>query len=156
MLNDDLQGLLNKAFFYLKFRPRTVAETRRYLYEKIRKTHWSREAADKVIHYLLETELLDDKKFVRAFVDQRNANKPKGEYALRQELRKYGIEKDLIDEYFSNHPVDEEKLAEKVLSSRWLRFKDLPPQIRFQKASQFLARRGFSFRIAQQIIKKME
>lgn len=152
MLDEDLQSLLNKAFFYLKFRPRTINETRRYLYEKIRKTHWSREAADRVINYLLEIDLLDDKKFVRLFVDQRNVNKPKGEYVLRQELRKYGIEKDLIDEYFSNNPVDEEKLAEKVLSSRWSRFKDLPPQIRFQKASHFLQRRGFKFETAKRII----
>ena len=156
MLDEDLQSLLNKAFFYLKFRPRTINETRRYLYEKIRKTHWSREAADRVIDHLIERDLLDDKKFVSWFVDQRNTGRPKGEYVLRQELRKYGIEKDLIDEYFSNNPVDEEKLAEKVLISRWSRFKDLPREIRFQKASQFLQRRGFPFGIIQQIIKSME
>jgi len=156
MLDEDLQGLLNKAFFYLKFRPRTVSETKRYLYKKIRTTHWSPEAVDKVINHLRKIELLDDKKFVRLFVDQRNASKPKGEYALRQELRRYGIEKDLIDEFFTNNPVDEEKLAEKVLNSRWLRFKDLPPKIRFKKASQFLMRRGFVFRVVQQIIKKRE
>lgn len=152
MLDDDLQGLLNKAFFYLKFRLRTVAESRRYLYKKIRTTHWSHEAADKVIDYLLEIELLDDKKFINWFVDQRNSGRPKGEYVLRQELRKYGIEKDLIDDFFNNNPVDEEKLAEKVLSSRWSRFKDLPLKIRFQKASQFLMRKGFKFETAKRII----
>jgi len=156
MINDDLQGLLNKAFFYLKFRPRTVGEMRRYLCDKIRKTHWSKEAVDKVIDYLLEIELLDDKKFIRLFVDQRKINKPKGEYVLRQELREHGIEKNLIDEYFSNNPVNEEELAKKVLSSRWPRFKNLPPKKRIQKSSQFLLRRGFSFRIVQQTIKRME
>ena len=155
-MDEDLQKLLNKALFYLKFRLRTVAETRRYLYKKIRTTHWSQEAANRVIDHLIEIDLLDDKKFVSWFVDQRNTSKPKGEYVLKAELRKYGIEKNLIDEYFSDNPQDEEKLAEKVLISRWSRFKDLPREIRFQKASQFLQRRGFPFGIIQQIIKSME
>src|SRR4030042_2839780 len=99
-MDEDLQKLLNRAFFYLKFRPRTVSETRRYLYQKIRTTHWSREAADKVIDYLLEIELLDDKKFVSWFVDQRNSGRPKGEYVLRQERRRNGIEKILIVKFF--------------------------------------------------------
>jgi regulatory protein len=152
VLDADLQGLLNKALFYLKFRSRSVSEMRQYLNKKIRTTHWSPAAVEKVIDYLSEVGLLNDKDFIRLFVEQRTANKPKGEYALRQELRRFGIDKNLIDEYFNTNPLDEEKLAEKALSSRWQRFKDLPPEKRFQKACQFLQRKGFSFEKAQSVI----
>jgi regulatory protein len=149
VLDADLQRLLNKALFYLKFRSRSVSEMRQYLNKKIRMTHWSTAAVKKVIDYLSEVGLLNDKDFIRLFVEQRTANKPKGEYALRQELRRFGIDKNLIDEYFNSNPLDEEKLAEKALSSRWQRLKDLSPKKRFQKASQFLQRKGFSFEKAQ-------
>jgi len=156
MFDDDLQGLLNKAYFYLKFRPRTIWEMRRYLFKKVEKTHWSRADADNIINYLTEEGLLDDKKFIEAFVEERTNLKPKGEYILKQELYKHGIDKGLVDEYFSNNLVDEEKLAEKVLAGRWSRFKNLPPKTRFQKASQFLLRRGFDFEIVKKVVKKFQ
>lgn len=151
-MEEDLQGLLNKAYFYLKFRPRTVAEMRRYLYKKVEKTHWSRVDADKVIDHLITEGLLDDKQFIQLFVEQRKNLKPKGAYVLKQELLRYGASKDLIDEYFSNNPIDEENLAEKVLAGRWTRFKNLSPEQRFQKTSQFLLRRGFKFEIIKKLI----
>lgn len=155
-MDDDLQGLLNKAYFYLKFRPRTVSEMQRYLYKKIEKTHWSRADADKIINHLVEIGLLDDKKFIETFVEERKQLKPKGKFVLKQELLKYGIEKDLIEEYFASYPIEEEVLAEKVLSSRWSRFKNLPREKRFQKASQFLLRRGFGFEVVKKTINKIQ
>ena len=83
MIDDDLQGLLNKAYFYLKFRPRTIFEMQRYLYKKIIATHWSRADANKIINHLIETKLLDDKKFVEIFIDERNILKPKGRHILK-------------------------------------------------------------------------
>ncbi len=154
MLNEDLQGLLNKALFYLKFRPRTVGETRRYLYKKIKTTHWSQQGADSVIDHLLELDFLNDEKFIDWFVSQRISAKPKGEYFLKAELKKYGVEKETINKYFEVHPIDEEVLAEKALAGRWDRFKNLPKKICFQKACQFLGRRGFGFSTSKKIIAK--
>jgi len=155
MIEDDLQGLLNKAYFYLKFRPRTVVEMRHYLYKKIIKTHWSRAAADKVIDYLIDQKLLDDRQFISLFVEQRKTLKPKGKYILKQELLRFGIDKDLIDNYFDNNPVDEFFLAKQTLEKYWSRFKDLAPDKRFQKASQFLLRRGFSYEVIRRTIEEL-
>ena len=154
-MEEDLQGLLNKAFFFLKFRPRTVVEMRRYLYKKIIKTHWSRPDTEKVIDHLVEVELLDDKKFVGMFIEDRKNLKPKGRFVLKQELIKHGIDKKLIDDYFEKNSINEESLAEKALLRRWLRFKNLAPEKRFQKASQFLLRRGFEYETVKKTIKKI-
>lgn len=153
-MDDDLIPLLNIAFFYLKFRPRTIKETRDYLYKKVRTTHWSHEAADKVINHLIELKFLDDHEFIRYLVESRIRTKVKGVFAIKQELSKYGVEKELIDEYFSNTQINEEELAEKVLTSRWPRLKILPKQERFEKALSFLQRRGFNFEISKKIIDK--
>ena len=107
-LPDDLIPLLNIAFFYLKFRPRTIRETREHLYKKVRTTHWSHEAVDKVIKHLIELKFLDDKVFIDYLVRSRTATKVKGVYAIKQELYRFGVDKELIDKYFSNIEINEE------------------------------------------------
>lgn len=154
--DEDFQKLLNYAYFFLKFRPRSKKEIETYLHKKIQKRHWSRTDVKKAMQHLEELDLIDDRKFVKWFVEQRMLLKPKGRYVLTQELRKHGIEKELIEEYFSKNEIDEEKFAEKVLSERWHRYKNLDKRKRFEKAAGFLLRRGFSFDIASGIIKTLE
>ena len=144
------------AFFYLKFRPRTIKETRDYLYKKVVTTHWSHEAADKVIDHLIEQKFLDDQEFVRYLVESRTRTKVKGVFAIKQELFKYGVEKEFIDEYFAKTEINEEALAEKILVNRWPRLKTLPKQKRFEKAVNLLARRGFNFEISRKTVEKLE
>ncbi len=156
MVDEDLQGLLNYAYFFLKFRPRTVKEMRDYLQKKIVKRHWSRDAVEEAIKELKEEQLLNDKEFVRLFVEQRNSAKPKSEFVLKRELIRHGVSKDLIEEYFSDHPQNEEELAEKALMPRWHRFQNLPARERFQKAAAFLMRRGFSFAVVKKTIVELE
>lgn len=155
-MDDDLIPLLNIAFFYLKFRPRTIKETRDYLYKKVRTTHWSHEAVDKVIDHLIKLKFLDDKAFIDYLVNSRTKTKVKGIYAIKQELNRFGVNRELVDEYFSKTKIDEEKLAEKILTSRWPRLKSLPKQKRFEKALSLLQRRGFNFDVSRKIIDKME
>ena len=99
-MDDDLIQLLNMAFFYLKFRPRTIKETREHLYKKVRTTHWSHEAVDKVIDHLIELKFLDDKEFINYLVTSRTRTKVKGIYAIKQELNRFGVDKELVEEYF--------------------------------------------------------
>jgi len=153
---DGLQELLNKAYFYLKFRPRTKKEMQDYLYKKIQKRHFSRDDADKAITELEEQGLIDDKAFIEWFIDQRNTSKPKSQFVLKGELLRFGIEKDLIDNYFNEHEEPEDDLAFKALQSRWQRFKNLNRNERFEKAASFLTRRGFSFDVIKKTIDKME
>lgn len=153
---EDLQSLLNYAYFYLKFRPRTVKEVRDYLYKKTEKRHWSRDLVEQAIKDLEERGLVNDKEFVRWFVDQRNRGKPKGGFVLKGELLRLGIEKELIDLYLLENPLEEEDLAFRALKSKWQRFKKLSHEERFGKAAAFLTRRGFSFDIIRKSIEKIE
>jgi len=152
---DDFHSLLNFAYFYLKFRSRTKKEIERYLIKKAAILHTNQDVVEKVTAHLEEIGLVDDKKFVRLFIEQRKLIKPKGEYVLRGELMKLGIEKNLLDEYFSQNSLDEEGLAYKTLSTRWVRYENLDSKKRFQKASQFMLRRGFNFDTIKKTIDKL-
>lgn len=156
MLHEDLIPLLNKAYFFLKFRPRTEKEVRDYLYKKVSTTHWSREAAETIIEKLKEQELIDDKKFLEWFIRQRTALKPKSQRLLTRELGQKGVPENLIAEYFSSNSLDEEGLAFSILEKRWPRFKGLNRQKRYEKAARFLMSRGFGYDILKQAIDKLE
>ncbi len=155
-MDDDLIPLLDMAFFYLKFRPRTIKETRDHLYKKVRTTHWSHEAVDKVINHLIELKFLDDKVFIDFLVRSRTATKVKGVYAIKQELNKFGVNREMIDEYFSNTEINEDELAKKALARRWEIIKTLPKQKRFEKSLSLLQRRGFNYETSRRIIDKLE
>jgi len=155
-MDDDLLPLLNLAFFYLKFRPRTISETREHLYKKVRTTHWSHEVVDKVIDHLIELRFLDDKAFIDYLVRSRTATKVKGVYAIKQELYRFGVDREIVDDYFTNTEINEEELAKKALARRWEIIRNLPKQKRYEKASNYLRSRGFGFDIARRIIEKFE
>jgi regulatory protein len=156
-IQKDVQKALNRAYFYLRFRPRTRKEVETYLHKKSDKFyHWSPEVIEATLQSLEETGLVDDKKFIESFVYSRGVTKPKGEFALRQELMKAGVEKDLLDEYFQETPLEEEDLARKALSTHWSRYARFDKKTRFEKAAQFLMRRGFSFSNAKNIIQELE
>ena len=144
-MDSDLVPLLNIAFFYLKFRPRTIKETRDHLYKKVKTTHWSHEAVDKVIDHLIELKFLDDRLFIEYLLNSRTKTKVKGVYAIKQELKKYGVDHNQIDEFFSSLKIDEDELAKKALMSRWPRLKTLTRQECFNKTISFLSRRGFNY-----------
>lgn len=155
-MNDYLLILLNKAYFYLKFRPRTEKEVRNYLHKKIKTKHWSFDNVENVIKKLKEQGLIDDKKFIDLFVRDRTVLKPKGKRVLIQELRKKGIDDELIEKYFSENPINEEELALQILKKRWLRFKNLDSQKRFEKSARFLISRGFDFNLVKKTIDKLK
>ena len=155
-MNEDLIPLLNKAYFFLKFRPRTEREVRDYLYKKVSTTHWSRSDAEKIIDKLKSQELIDDKKFVDWFVRQRTTLKPKSQRLLTLELKKKGVDGELIEKYFGGNSLDEESLAFAILQKRWSRFKRLTSQKRYEKAARFLMSRGFNYDIIKRTITRLQ
>ncbi len=156
-MQEDIAKALNRSYFYLKFRPRTEHEVRIYLHKKSEQFyHWSPEVIDATIAELKNLNFINDRKFVDSFVATRIAIKPKGEFVLRQELLRHGVNKDILDDYFAENPLDQEALARQILETRWTRYQRLDRKTRFEKAAQFLMRRGFSFSVAKKAIQEVK
>lgn len=143
--------LLSFAYRYLKYRTRTEWEMRRYLEKKVALYRFDINLIDTVVEYLSSIHLLDDMVFIGEFVRSRNSIKPKGARALRMELRKYGVRDIDIDTYFRIHEQQEEDLALRALRSKMKTLSHINDATkRFQKAVQFMQRRGFSYDTAKQ------
>ena len=85
---------LNIALHYLKFRPRSVFEIEKKLKEK----KISEEEIQKTVGVLKKNQLLDDEKFAKMWVRDRNLLKPEGSYLLKMELKKLGIAENTIED----------------------------------------------------------
>ena len=131
-MNSSLnEKLLNKVLKLLSYRPRSVFEIKL----RLKKLTPAVKDINTVINKLLDEDLLNDQKFADWWVDQRVTHRPKGNIALKSELFKKGIDRDIIDSALLDL-TQEKTLAKKLLNSKKITLK--------QKAYQYLRTRGFS------------
>lgn len=166
---DDPEIVLAAAFRFLEARARSVTETRRRLSD----AGYQSELIDGAIARLLAIGLLDDEAFARHWVESRDRARPRGEIALKRELRLRGVEPGVIaaamderraadaDEPFgaprdpddADQRLDPDETAAARLLER--RRRDLErvadPRKRRARAYALLARNGFSPEIASRL-----
>lgn len=144
------------SYFYLQFRPRTEREMRDYLAKKKPKHKLTDAVIDRMIETLKEENLINDQLFISWLVDRRSRTKQRSMMLLKRELIKHGVDKDLIQNFFEEKPLDELPLALQALKLRWRRFAGLEKRKRFEKAARFLQSRGFSYVIIKNAIAEIE
>jgi regulatory protein len=84
---EDPATVLDAAARFLEVRPRSVDEVRR----RLREAGYRGELVDGAIARLVDLGMLDDEAFARAWVESRDRARPRGERALRSELRRKGV-----------------------------------------------------------------
>ena len=95
---DRLGRAQEQTYRFFSYRPRSEKEIRDYLGKK----GLREEEKEKIVKKLKEEKLIDDLEFARWFLEQRQTFRPKGSYALRQELRQKGIGEKIIDQVLPN------------------------------------------------------
>jgi regulatory protein len=149
MESDLYERLLNSAFHFVSFRPRSVKEIRVFLQKKIKIPSIENDnLLDKVMDRLHELEYANDEKFAQWLIESRQKHAPKGIRYIKQELIHKGIEKDMIDVLLARNSGNPEVLSQKDLAKNAIRKKlhiwnTYPTIIRKKKMYEFLIRRGF-------------
>lgn len=169
---NDLEGLLYEAevgklmeSIYALFnkRQRSTKEVKNYL----RKLSYKRKvngqceisssAIDLVVEKLKHKNLLDDEEFARSWVYIRRKSKKIGKIALRVELIRKGIDKEIIDKVLEEAcDLDtEEAIAHKALAKRLPRWSSLSYLTQKRKAYEYLGRHGFEYNIIKDVVEKV-
>lgn len=141
---DQFEKLLALALRFLSLRPHSEKEVKDYLQKK----KFSQEEKDKVLGYLQEHRLIDDREFARWFIDQRTRVKPQGERLIRLELRQKGINEEIMSAVLKDPDseiINQEEAAKMLIEKKLLRYQHLSRQEIYQKLGAFLARRGFDW-----------
>ena len=136
------------AVRYLGPRQRSVLELRRHL---TKKRHDEKEIAA-AIERLRAQGYVDDRAFARYWLEQRAKFRPKGDFALKSELRAKGIDMGIVDEVLAEGERDETAVARKALAPRLARWGSLDVRERKAKAQAFLRQRGFSFDTIEEVL----
>lgn len=142
----------DKAVRYLSYRPRSTAEVRRVLEE----ADFAPEAIETALGRLTDQGYLDDAAFAAYWVENRQRFRPKGEQALRQELRRAGVDKETIDQSLDG--LDTSAAAYAAAQPRASRLAALAaedPAAFKRKLSEFLLRRGFTYDIVREVVARL-
>ena len=136
------------AVRYLGPRQRSILELRRHLTKK----HHDEKEIAVAIERLREQGYVDDQAFARYWLEQRAKFRPKGEFALKSELRAKGVDTRVIDEVLGRAERDESAVARAALEPRLRRWMALDVRQRRAKAQAFLRQRGFSFDTIEEVL----
>ena len=104
----SLQEKINDCLKYIKVRLRSEKEIRNYLLKK----NTSLEDIDLIISKLLRSNLLNDDFFCRCFINDKLKLTSLGDYKIKQELKKYGIDDEIVLKY--EYLFDKQLLEQKM------------------------------------------
>ena len=145
--------LYARALGYCLMRPHSKKEVRDYLWRKTRETKYksrqtgeirsragvSQEIADRVFDRLVEKGYLDDEKFTRFWIENRNQTKGSSLRKLTNELRVKGVESSIIDQVLAESSRNDSDEIAKIIAKKRSKYPDE------QKLIAYLARQGFSY-----------
>ncbi|MHB8631537.1 MAG: regulatory protein RecX [Candidatus Limnocylindria bacterium] len=141
------------AVRYLGSRPRSVSEIRRHLRTK----RFDDAAQDKTIDQLRAQRYIDDEAFARYWVEQRARFRPKGQRAIVSELLQKGVARETIDAVLGEaDPDSESKRAREAIRRPMTRWLSMADDERKRKIHQYLAARGFSYDVIEEVIARPE
>ncbi len=145
----EFQKTLDKLLRFATLRPRSEKEIKDWL--KRKKVHIS--LFDKLLKRLRQLSLLDDEKFAKWWVEQRQSFRPKPKRILNNELWIKGINNEIIKKVLGEEEINEEKMARELLKKKMYKWKNLEGFELRQKMSQYLAQKGFSWEIVEKVVK---
>ncbi len=144
---DRLGRAQEQIYRFLSYRPRSEKE----ICDDLGKKELRDEEKKKIIGRLKEEKLIDDLEFARWFLEQRQTFRPKGSYALRQELRQKGIDQKIIDRILPGKEK-ELKLAKKALEKAEKKYASFLGREKKEKLMAYLLRRGFSWEVVKKAV----
>lgn len=128
----EVNSAFERAVTYLSAVPRAKREIERYLSDK----GYDKDVVGETLDRLVAYHYIDDRLYAETYF--RSASKKYGSFRIAAELKKRGVDKEIIDELIENGGEDEiYSVACKYISSH--RTADR------QKLKRFLAGRGFSW-----------
>lgn len=145
----EFQKTLDKLLRFATLRPRSGKEISLWL--KRKKVHES--LHEELFNRLKHLDLIDDEKFAKWWVEQRQSFRPKPKRIMNYELRMKGIKKEIIEKVLGEEEIDEEKMARELLEKKMYKWQGLPAGEARQKMLQYLAGKGFSWEIVEKVVK---
>jgi len=149
------QEELNKAQAYalmlLGYRERSLREIKM----RMRQKGYEEKLIEKVVKYLKDRNLINDKRFTRLWAESR-LKKGYGSWRIQSELEQKGVNREMADEILKDlySGINEVQIAlDLVEKKRWV---SKEPQRLTERVSNLLRRRGFSFEVISNVVEEIQ
>lgn len=147
---NDYTEAYNKALTYISYKQRTKKEIKDKL------CNYSNDVSDKVIEKLDELSLLDEKKYIEAFINDQINLGNKGPFYIKKELEKLNINSYYIDEFLNNIKDDiwiekVRKIVDKKINTN----RKLPKERLLLKIKNDLIMLGYSKNIIDKVLNEV-
>jgi regulatory protein len=146
---DEISKAFNRALHYLGFRMRSEFEVK----QKLKESGYGEAVVLEAIVKLRRLGFLNDETFSAALLETQKRSGSRGPRAIREELRRKGIGKELQEKVLESYSEEEQleiatKLAEKAANANR---SHSPSQLK-QRIQNALLRRGYSYDIISRAI----
>jgi regulatory protein len=148
---DEPDRAVASALNLLTHRGRSERELR----GRLRMKGYTPGAIDEAIRKVVDWGYLDDERFAVAWVEQRQAGKPRSRRALANELREKGVAREIVETTLEEAEIDEIADARRLAADKWRKDAGLEPDKRRQRTAAFLARRGYGWDVAKTILDEL-
>jgi regulatory protein len=139
--SDSQHRLFDRALDFLTYRPRSVAEVRRFFREKA----VDDEESSALLQKLQELGYLDDLAFARWWMENRAEFSPRGPFVLRQELRLKGVPDAIIAQVMDESSPAGDEVILQLARARARRLSGHDMDSFRRRLTSYLMRRGFSY-----------
>lgn len=148
---DEQTKAVNAAMNLLARRPRSEREIR----DRLKQKGYPPETIDAAIAKLEGWRYLDDEAFARYWVENREANKPRGRRLLEQELRLKGVDRETIRQMIDETDLDEASAALSIGRNRLRTYGKLEPEVARRRLGAFLVRRGYGYDVVKPVLDQL-
>jgi regulatory protein len=147
--DDERERAYQQAMLFLSYRARSESEIR----QNLNKHGFTQDASEQTLARLRENQLVNDKQFADAWVENRNTFRPRSRRVLQMELRQKGLSDEAAQSALEG--LDEETLAyeaglkkaRRLQSEAWSEFR--------KKLSEHLGRRGFPYSVIAAVVSRI-
>lgn len=141
------------ALRLLEIKPRSVHEIR----DKLVKKGIDKAEVERVCSELEAIGLLNDGKYARDWIENRQHFRPMGVVRLRQELFAKGIDREIVDQAIAEYKSNSDEFPAALdLARRKLKlYRKLDADAAKCRLAGFLARRGYEVSIVSKVLKEL-
>ncbi len=143
-----MDQVLDAARHYLSHRPHSVEEVRRRLLRT-----YDRPLVEEAVSRLIANSTLDDAAFARFWLENRDLHRPKGAAAIRWELLRLGVSREVVDHALQG--LDERESAYRAAQLALRKLKHDAPATLRTRLLAYLRRRGFPYEVAKQAVDRV-
>ncbi|GAB3624867.1 hypothetical protein GCM10027418_29520 [Mariniluteicoccus endophyticus] len=153
-MRDELAGDPDEVARQIVLRALTMrAHSRHELAETLRKKEIPAESIERVLDRMDEVGLVDDEKFAASWVESRQQRRHLSRRALRDELTRKGVDREVVDQALAEVDPSDEHAAALALAEKKLRSMGrLDAAVKRRRLAGALARKGFSHGIVSAVL----